>query len=29
MRRLGTVEKIGQGRSVRWKLAEREPGLIL
>ena len=26
--RRGTVEKIGQGRGVRWKLAEREPGLI-
>src|SRR5437016_3377019 len=26
--RRGTVEKIGQGRGVRWKLAEREPGLL-
>jgi hypothetical protein len=25
--RRGTVEKIGQGRGVRWRLAEREPGL--
>jgi hypothetical protein len=28
MRRTGSVEKIGQGRGVRWKLAEREPELI-
>jgi hypothetical protein len=28
LRRAGTVEKIGQGRGVRWKLTEREPGLI-
>jgi hypothetical protein len=27
--RRGTVEKIGQGRGVRWKLAEREPTLNL
>ena len=27
MRRRGAVEKIGQGRGVRWKLAEREIGL--
>jgi hypothetical protein len=27
--RRGTVEKIGQGRGVRWKLAEREPELEL
>jgi hypothetical protein len=27
MRRRGTVEKIGQGRGVRWRLAEREPSL--
>jgi hypothetical protein len=27
LRKAGTVEKIGQGRGVRWKLAEREPGL--
>jgi hypothetical protein len=25
MRLRGAVEKIGQGRGVRWKLAEREP----
>jgi hypothetical protein len=25
----GTVEKIGQGRGVWWKLAEREPRLDL
>jgi hypothetical protein len=25
--RRGMVEKIGPGRGVRWKLAEREPGL--
>jgi hypothetical protein len=24
----GTVEKIGQGRGVRWKLAEWEPNLL-
>ena len=29
MRRVGSVEKIGEGRGVRWKLAEREPGLPL
>ena len=29
LRKAGTVEKIGQGRGVRWKLAEREPGLAL
>jgi hypothetical protein len=29
MRRAGSVEKIGQGRGVRWKLAEREPDLGL
>ena len=29
MRRRGVVEKIGQGRGVRWKLAEREPELVL
>jgi hypothetical protein len=30
MRRRGTVEKIGQGRGVRWKLAAvREPGFAL
>jgi hypothetical protein len=28
MRRRGTVEKIGKGRGVRWRLAERESGLI-
>ena len=28
MRRRGAVEKIGPRRSVRWKLAEREPDLI-
>jgi hypothetical protein len=27
--RRGTVEKIGQGRGVRWKLSPREPGLDL
>jgi hypothetical protein len=27
MLRRGTVERIGRGRGVRWKLAEREPGL--
>ncbi len=27
MLRRGTVEKIGSGRGVRWKLAEREPRL--
>jgi hypothetical protein len=27
--RRGTVEKIGQGRGVRWKLADREPTLNL
>jgi hypothetical protein len=27
--RRGTVEKIGQGRGVRWKLAEREPRFAL
>jgi len=27
--RRGTVEKIGQGRGVRWRLAEREPRLNL
>jgi hypothetical protein len=27
--RRGTVEKIGQRRGVRWKLAEREPRLAL
>ncbi len=26
--RRGMVEKIGRGRGVRWKLAEREPNLI-
>jgi hypothetical protein len=26
--RRGTVEKIGKGRGVRWKVAEREPGLL-
>jgi len=26
--RRGTVEKIGSGRGVRWKLAEREPRLV-
>jgi hypothetical protein len=25
----GTVEKIGEGRGVRWKLAPREPDLDL
>jgi hypothetical protein len=29
MRRRGTVEKIGQGRGVRWRLTSREPGLDL
>jgi hypothetical protein len=29
MRRRGAVEKIGRRSGVRWKLAEREPGLIL
>jgi hypothetical protein len=29
MRRRGTVEKIGEGRGVRWKLAERGPGLAV
>jgi hypothetical protein len=29
MTRRGIVEKIGAGRGVRWKLAEREPGLGL
>lgn len=28
MRRAGSVEKIGQGRGVRWKLAERELDLL-
>ena len=28
MRRRGVVDKIGEGRGVRWKLAPREPGLI-
>lgn len=28
LRRAGTVEKIGYGRGVRWKLAAREPDLI-
>lgn len=28
MLRRGTVEKIGCGRGVRWKLAEREPHLL-
>jgi hypothetical protein len=27
--RRGTVEKIGQGRGVRWRLAEREPSFPL
>jgi hypothetical protein len=27
--RRGTVEKIGQGRGVRWRLTSREPGLDL
>lgn len=29
MRQRGTVEKIGQGRGVRWKLAEQEPRFAL
>jgi hypothetical protein len=29
LRRAGTVEKVGAGRGVRWKLAEREPRLAL
>ena len=29
MRRRGVVDKIGRARGVRWKLAEREPGLML
>ena len=29
MRRAGSVEKIGQGRAMRWKLAERELSLNL
>jgi hypothetical protein len=28
MRRRGIVTKIGVGRDVRWKLAERQPGFI-
>jgi hypothetical protein len=28
MRRRGTVEKIGQGRGVRWRLTEREPAML-
>jgi hypothetical protein len=27
LRRAGTVDKVGQGRGVRWKLRERELGL--
>jgi hypothetical protein len=28
LRRAGTVEKIGYGRGVRWKLAAKEPDLL-
>lgn len=28
LHRAGTVEKVGAGRGVRWKLAVREPGLV-
>ena len=28
MRLRGAVEKIGHGRGVRWRLAEREPGQL-
>jgi hypothetical protein len=28
LRRAGTVEKVGNGRGVRWKLAEREQNLL-
>jgi hypothetical protein len=27
--RRGTIEKIGEGRGVRWKLAERQPELTV
>lgn len=29
LRRAGTVEKIGNGRGVRWKLATKEPDLLV
>jgi hypothetical protein len=29
MRRRGAIERIGQGRGVRWRLAEPDPGLDL